>query len=77
MMSEKVKRVLNTRFRRGNRSELRETNKFIIDTIKDRYNIDVEFDIANLEQRIVELNGLKVTQAYNNYEQWLNLYTRK
>jgi len=75
MLSEQVQWIVHTRFRRSLRSKFKKTTNFIINTVKDKYNIDAEFHIANLEQRLVDLSGLNVTQAYNNYEQWKNLET--
>ena len=76
ILSEHVQWILNTRFRRGIRSTFRKTEDLVAKAVKDKYGIDIEFNIANLEQELVYLSGLKVTQAYNNYGQWRTLEIR-
>jgi len=76
ILSEHVQWILNTRFRRGIRSAFRKKENLVTKAVKDKYDINIEFDIANLEQELVCLNGLNVTQAYNNYKQWRALEIR-
>jgi len=70
---EQLMWLLNTHFRRGLRTEFEKRECLISDAVKDKFNIEIEFNKAKLEQVLVFLGELRVTQAYNNYEQWKKL----
>lgn len=68
-VSKQVEWILNTRWRRGNKSEFNKEELLIVSAVKEKYNIDIEFHLANSEQEIIDLSGFKITQTYTNHEQ--------
>lgn len=69
LISEQVEWILNTRWRRGNKTEFHKKKCSIINAVKDKFNVDIEFEFENQEQELISLSGFKVTQIYTNYEQ--------
>jgi cbb3-type cytochrome oxidase subunit 3 len=69
LISEQVKWILNTHRRRGNKTEFNIKKCSIINAVKDKFNIDIEFGFENLEPELISLGRFKVTQTYTNYEQ--------